>query len=199
MMRAIAIALAATAAAACTKTRYTSDVNAPGVVTLAPPPRENGDPALYVPPADPGERELYLGTGVVFGPGTGRRPMRGSDDTNVELGFFARIAFETLARSHRKDDLPWPEDNWVLNLGWAPLQTGADDDIGPAHVELERTFYLLSAGAGIAVYPDDGNAGPQVTLAAKPYGVRFRYMAQTGWEVWGAFQLELPAAFTWSR
>ena len=30
-------------------------------------------------------------------------------------------------------------------------------------------------------------------------GVRFRYMAETGFEVFGAFQLELPTAITWSR
>ena len=51
----------------------------------------------------------------------------------------------------------------------------------------------------VAVYPDDGNAGLQLTLALKPYGVRFRYMAETGFEVFGAFQLELPTAITWSR
>ena len=55
------------------------------------------------------------------------------------------------------------------------------------------------AGLGAAVYPDDGNAGVQATLAARPYGLRFRYMNQTGFEFLGAIQLELPRAFAWSR
>ena len=37
------------------------------------------------------------------------------------------------------------------------------------------------------------------TAAWKPYGVRVRYMAETGFEIFGAFQLELPTAITWSR
>lgn len=198
MSRAVALTLALAAITGCTRTRYVSDTNAPGIVTLAPPPREDGSAELYVEPTDPGEKELYVGPGLVFGPGAGRRPSPG-DDPGTELGFFVRLAFSTHARSHRKEDVPWPENHWVLNLGWAPLQTGDDVDIGPAHVELERTFLLFSAGAGVAVYPDDGNAGGQVTLAAKPWGLRMRYMAQTGFEIWAAFQVELPSAWTWSR
>ena len=52
-MRAVALALCATAAVACTKTRYTSTVNAPGNATLAPPPFENGDPARMAPALRP--------------------------------------------------------------------------------------------------------------------------------------------------
>lgn len=199
MRRALALALAAGALGACTGLRHHSDANAPGKVTLAPPPRENGDPALYVEPDDPGEHELYVAPGVVFGPGAGRDPGNSDTDADVELGFYLRFAYEAHAKSHRSRDLPWPERNWALNVGWSPLQTGRDDGIGPAHAEVERTFYLLSAGAGVAVYPDDGNAGPQVTLACKPYGLRMRYMVETGFEIWAAFQVELPTAFTWSR
>lgn len=191
------LALAALALAGCPQTRLTSDVNAPGRVTLAPPAREDGTAALYVEPEDPGEHELYFAPGVVVGPVSGRHPA--AHDAGVELGVYLRLAYQRRARSHRSREVPWPLQGWALNLGWAPLQTGAEVDNGPAYVELERVWFVLSAGLGVAVYPDDGNAGVQLTLAARPYGLRLRYMAETGFEVLGAFQFELPSAYSWSR
>lgn len=197
-MRAVALTLAlAAAATGCTRTRFTSDVNAPGKVTLAPPPREDGSPGLYVEPDDPGEHEVYFAPGVVIGPASGRRP--DASDAGIELGMYLRMAYNTHARSHRKDDVPLPIHGWALQAGWSPLQTGADVDIGPVFVELEKVFFVTAIGFGVAVYPDDGNAGLQLTLAARPYGLRFRYMAETGFELIGAFQLELPSAYSWSR
>lgn len=194
-MRALAVAVVALGG--CTRMYYTSDVNAPGTVTLAPPARENGSPTLYVEPTDPGEHELYFAPGVVVGPVSGRHP--DGVDAGVELGLFVRLAYRTTDRSHREHDLPWPMRGFSLNLGWSPLQTGSDVDLGPAFVELERNFFFLSAALGVAIYPDDGNAGVQATFAARPYGLRLRYMNETGFEVLGAIQLELPRAYAWSR
>ena len=56
MRAAVAVAVLA-GLAGCPRTRITSDVNAPGKVTLAPPARENGAPELYVEPEDPGEAQ----------------------------------------------------------------------------------------------------------------------------------------------
>ena len=196
-MRRVALALFATAA--CTGSRYAPTVNAPGNVTLAPPPREDGTADLYVAPTDPGEHELYIAPGIVGGPGIGRRDL-GADDSAAEVGVFVRVAYQTRSTSHRKDDVPVPKlGGYVLNLGWAPLQYATRAETGPVHAELERAWWWVSAGLGAAVYPDDGNAGVQATLAAKPWGVRFRYMAETGFEVFAAFQVELPTAITWSR
>ena len=186
-MRVVIVALALVAAAACTKSRYHSTVNAPGHVTLAPPPRENGTPELFVAPDDPGERELYVAPGLVAGPGIGRRDLPADDDVAVELGLYLRLAYKSTAHSHRRDDVPWPAPGWALNLGWAPLQHGTRAEVGPVHAEVERQWFIASAGLGVAVYPDDGNAGLQLTLALKPYGVRFRYMAETGFEA-GRFE-----------
>jgi hypothetical protein len=192
-----ALVVAALGLGACTHGYYTSDVNAPGNVTLAPPARENGAPELYVEPTDPGEHELYFAPGLTAGPVLGRHP--DGNDAGVELGFYVHLAYKTSERSHRKDDLPYPVHGWSLNLGWSPLQTGADVDIGPTWVEVERNWYFLSAALGAAVYPDDGDAGVQLTLAARPYGLRLRYMNETGFELVGAFQVELPRAYAWSR
>ncbi|MBK9036649.1 MAG: hypothetical protein IPL61_36270 [Myxococcales bacterium] len=198
MSRALVVGLALAAAAGCTQARYHSTVNAPGIVTLAPPARENGSPELYVPPQDPGEHELYVAPGVIGGMGVGRHEP-GPNKNGAELGLYLRMAYKTTTRSHHRDDLPWPAPGWALNLGWAPLQYGPHAEVGPIHVEVERQWFLASVGLGVAVYPDDGTAGVQLTGAFKPYVARVRYMAETGFEVFAGLQLELPRAITWSR
>jgi hypothetical protein len=129
--------LIAVAATGCDGLRYRSTTNAPGKITLAAPPRENGSPSLYVPAEDPGEHELYVGPGVVAGPGVGRVEV-GEDDVAVEVGLYLRLAYAKKAKSHRRDDLPLPATGWALNLGWAPLQYAEHADIGPVYAELER-------------------------------------------------------------
>ncbi len=167
MKAAVGAVAAVLAAGGCTGTRFHSTVNAPGNVVLAPPPFENGAPELYVEATDPGEREVYLGPGVVVGPTTGRYP-RADGDAGVELGFYLRLAYKEVATSHREDDVPWPAPGWALNVGWSPLQYTDNAAFGPVHLEVERQWFLGSIGAGLAVYPQDGGAGAQVTAAWKP-------------------------------
>lgn len=197
MSRAVAVALVLTAAG-CPGVRHHATVNAPGNVVLAPPPFENGTPELYVEPTDPGERELYIAPGIVGGPASGRHPSSG-DRTGGELGFYVRLAYKETPSSHRDGDVPWPAPGWALNLGWTPLQYTDEAWLGPIHAEVERQWFLASIGAGLAFYPTDPDVGLQATAAFKPYGVRVRYLPDTGWEIAAALQLELPAAITWSR
>jgi len=187
----------------CPGTRKTFDTNAPGIVHLeAPPPRENGDPTLYVAPEDPGEHELYVGPAVVLGPGSGRSG--NGHDTEFEAGLQVRLAYAALTSSHRSKDVPFPKSGWAMTLGWSPIQTdhrgaAGSDLVADTYVEIERYWFIASAGLGIVTYPDDWDGGIQVTLNLRPYGFRMRYLADGGFEYMAAFRLELPTAFTWSR
>ena len=191
--------------AACPGTRYRSDINAPGIVHLeAPLPRENGDPALYLEPEDPGEHELYVGPAVVLGPGTGRT--NDPDHAEFEADLQVRVAYQELETSHRAKDFPFPKKGgWAMTLGWAPIQTDHATDgslegkTGPVYLEVERFWTVFSAGLGPVAYGGPWDGGVQLTLSAMPYGFRMRYLADGGFEFMAAFRLELPAAFNWSR
>ncbi|MBZ0234402.1 MAG: hypothetical protein K8M05_18880 [Deltaproteobacteria bacterium] len=185
--------------------RYRSDVNAPGIVHLeAPPPRENGDPSRYVEPEDPGEHELYIGPAVVLGPATGRTS--DAAHTEFEADLQVRVAYQALATSHRSKDLPFPRKaGWAMTLGWAPIQTDHAADgsrewnRGPLYLEVERYWMVFSAGLGAVAYTNEWDGGVQLTLTAMPYGLRMRYLADGGFELMGAFRIELPTAINWSR
>jgi hypothetical protein len=194
----------AAALCGCPKTRLRSDVNAPGIVHLeAPPPRENGDPALYIEAEDPGENELYIGPAVVLGPASGRGGGNGHD-TEFEASLQVRLAYTALRASHRAKDVPIPRSGFALTLGWSPIQTAhtageLEANGGPVYLEVERYFFIASAGLGVVAYPGDWDGGVQLTLSAMPYGIRLRYLVDGGFEVLGAFRLELPTAINWSR
>ncbi len=205
LTRLVLVAAALVVLGGCPKTRYRSDVNAPGIVHLeAPPPRENGDPAVYVEPEDPGEHELYIGPAVVLGPGSGRTS--DSQHAEFEADLQVRVAYQTLETSHRSKDIPFPKQaGWAMTLGWSPIQTDhrPDDTIevntGPLYVEVERYWMVFSAGLGAVTYVDEWDGGVQLTLTAMPYGFRMRYLADGGFEFMGAFRLELPTSINWSR
>jgi hypothetical protein len=197
-------ALAVVLLGACPGLRHKSDTNAPGIVHLeAPPPRENGSEALYVEPEDPGEHEVYIGPGVVLGPASGRT----YDDqhTEFETAIQLRLAYTPRDKSHRSRDVPFPQKGWALTLGWSPLQTDHDPAgnidvrMGPVYAEVERYWFVFSAGLGVAAYTQDFDVGPQVTLNAAIYGLRMRYLADGDFELMAAFRVELPTAINWSR
>lgn len=207
MGKVIAIAIAALSllVAGCPRTRFHSDVNAPGIVHLeAPPPYENGDPARYLEPEDPGEHDLYLGPAVVLGPASGRTS--DSNHAEFEADLQLRVAYQSLATSHRSKEIPFPtRAGWAMTLGWAPVQTDhrADDTLdwntGPLYLEVERFWTVFSAGVGAVAYTNEWDGGVQVTLTAMPYGFRMRYLADGGWEYMAAFRVELPTSINWSR
>jgi hypothetical protein len=202
--RALLATLALALLGGCPGTRHRSDVNAPGIVHLeAPPPRENGDPQRFLEPEDPGEQEVYLGPAIILGPASGRS--YDSNHTEFETSIQLRVAYRTLAKSHRSEDVPFPMKGWALTVGWSPLQTdhAPSDDVtfhtGPVYAEVERFWYIASAGLGLVSYPDNWDTGVQATLNFMPYGIRMRYLAEGGFEVMAAFRLELPTAINWSR
>lgn len=203
-VRAWVLTVAALFLGGCPGLRHRSDANAPGIVHLeAPPPRENGDAARYEVPEDPGEQEVYLGPAIILGPASGRD--YDHTHTEFETSLQLRMAYVKLPRSHHSEDVPFPTKGWALTLGWSPLQTAHDPageigfHTGPVYAEVERYWFIASAGFGAVAYPDNWDAGVQLTLNFMPYGIRMRYLADGGFEVMGAFRLELPTAINWSR
>lgn len=202
-MKTLAV-LAVVVLAGCPGLRHRADTNAPGIVHLeAPPPRENGDPERFIEAEDPGEHDLYIGPAVILGPASGRS--YDSNQTEFETAVQLRLAYSRLAKSHRSEDVPFPHKGWAMTLGWSPLQTDHDPagelgfHTGPVYGEVERFWFIASAGLGVVSYPDNWDTGVQMTLNFMPYGLRMRYLAQGGFEIMAAFRLELPTAINWSR
>jgi hypothetical protein len=165
----IAIAMTVVGLAGCPRARIHPTTNAPGNVVLAPPAFENGQ-ASFIAASDPGEREIYIGPGIVGGPASGREP--DDSDTGVELGAYVRLAYSEREFSHHQDEVPWPMPGWALSLGWSPLQYKHHYATGPVYAEVERQWLMFSVGLGVAAYPDTGATGGQLTVAAMPIGLR---------------------------
>jgi hypothetical protein len=193
--------------------RYHSTRNAPGnVVDLDQPmPGERGDPSAYVEPRDPGEHQLGVAPGAWFHFGAGRNPAPGIDDVNMEIGMQVQLAFGERDETGKKGALGFPLNSWGAALGWGFVQTNGDAPatMGPVSVEATRTWYLVQAAAGVAVYPTPGegegdqeggvDVGGQITLTAAVWSVRVRYVQDSGFEFFGGYQLMLPSSITWSR
>ena len=54
-------------------------------------------------------------------------------------------------------------------------------------------------GIGPVVYPSELDAGGQLTVRFTLLAARVRYLADSGVEVWGGFQLPIPFFFGRSR
>ncbi len=197
--------------AGCPGFKKHNNRNAPGVVDIDTPPvtPERGDPAMYEVPADPGEHHLGVAPAIFIGPGLGRLGDLGATDSTLEVGGQVHLSFGESATSGGKNAFDYPWSAWGLSLGWGLQTNGSRPTIAaPVYVEATRHFYLASASAGLAVYPTAGNVyqdiggvdlGAQLTIAFWPYMVRFRYMQDTGFEVFGVVQFEVPASVTWSK
>jgi len=206
--------LLALLAGGCPGLRHHSTHNAPGnVVDLDQPlPGERGDPAAYQEPEDPGEHQLGIAPGAWFHLGTGRVPPEGvTDAVSIEAGVQVQLAFGERDRTAPRGAVGFPLDSWGATLGWSFVQKNGElpATIGPVFAEATRTFYLVQASAGVAVYPTPGeviggraegvDVGGQLSLQAAVFSVRMRYMQDSGFEVFAGYQLMLPASITWSR
>ncbi len=190
--------------------------NAPGIVDIdAPIARETGDPQFYEVPADPGEHAVGLAPGLGVGMGVGRL----SNDFTVELSVQMHISYGERESSLGRGAVGYPWSNWGATIGWGVFQVTEDDDpdtymgddysLGPIYAELTRQWFLLSASAGLAIYPTPGlvaggraegvDAGAQISFMAEPLGLRFRYMADSGFEAYFGYQFEIPTSITWSK
>ncbi len=190
--------------AGCPSLVQHSTRHAPGRVDLSQPPaREVGDPAAYDAPADPGENRVAILPGASWGMGGGRTG-GGAGEVAVQL----RFTFpEARDRSLGKDEFPAPWAAWGGTVGWAIAQLPLDRIEHPSHrtvggpiyAEVNRTWLYATIGLGAAVYPSNPEVGPQISATAAIYMVRARYLPQSGFEIFGGFQLELPTVWTWSR
>lgn len=213
MRRAIAAAALLLAGCPAGGLRHHSTRNAPGdVVDLDQPmPGERGEPAAYVEPTDPGEHQLGIAPGAWLHFGTGRVAPEGVDDTSIEAGIQVQLAFGERRETGDKGAVGFPLNSWGATLGWAFVQSNGDlpATMGPIFVEATRTWYLVQAAAGVAVYPTPGevvggreegvDVGGQITLTAAVVSIRMRYVQDSGFEVFGGYQLMLPSSITWSR
>lgn len=198
--------------AGCPALKHHAVRNAPGNVELdLAPVRETGDPAAFEPPSDPGEHRMGIAPGLFVGPASGRLSSASGHDTALELGMQVHLSFQDTERSSGRDAFGYPPNAWGASIGWAFFQSyqSRPTVMGPVYLEATRHVWLASLGAGVAVYPTPGkvgsgsvggvDAGAQVTLGAWPFMLRMRWMQDTGFEIAGVIQIELPLSVTWSR
>jgi hypothetical protein len=193
--------------AGCPGLRHHSTRNAPGHVDIDTPyAPERGQPDVHEAPRDPGENQLGIMPSFWFMPGMGRTELTG-DDVTLELGASVSMAFGERQHTGNKGAIGFPFVSWGATLAWAIVQTNPDGSgedatvMGPVSVEATRFWYLLRASAGIAFYPTPGDvdAGAQVTLQAAVFALRMRYIQDSGFEIFGGYELPLPASITWSK
>ncbi len=189
-------ALVALACAGC----FHATTHAMGNVDLGTPmPLERGDPAAYEPPRDPGEHVLGVAPALWFMGGSGRHDV---PDGELEIGGSLSLAFSERDTSATRGELAFPFDSWGATVGWGFVQTGGDvTEVGPVSIEATRFWYGTAVSAGAAIYPTAGHldAGAQVSLEALCYALRLRYLQDSGFEIFGGYELTLPGSITWSR
>jgi hypothetical protein len=186
--------------------RYHSTHNAPGDADLDTPiTGERGDPAVYEEPDDPGENQLGIMPAFWFMPGAGR--IAHPSDATLEVGGSVTLAFGERDTTASKGALGFPFDSWGVTFGWAFVQTDPDASGpnasvgGPVSIEATRIWYIVSASAGVAFYPTPGDmdVGAQVSLQAAIFALRMRYVQDSGFEIFGGYEIPIPASITWSR
>jgi hypothetical protein len=191
--------------AGCAGFRHHSPRNAPGIIDVdTPAPGERGDPKAYVWATDPGENQLGIMPAFWFMPGAGR--VENTNDATLELGAQVTFAFGERDSTGSKGAIGFPLDSWGATIGWAFVQIMPDtvDDTtirGPVSIEATRVWYLVAASAGVCFYPTPGNmdVGGQITLSAAIFALRMRYVQDSGFEIFGGYEVPLPASITWSR
>lgn len=220
-MRRALLAAAIVALAGCPGLKRHSLRNAPGKLDIqVPPARLTMDPQQDIP-EDPGVNQLGIAPGLSVMPGIGRMYGDGNREGSLELGVKVHVAFGESADSGGKGALGFPRDGWGATLGWGiaqfgfsdtsfPEQAGTPTVMGPITLEATRHwFYMLNVSGGLVLYPTPGavgdgsergvDAGGQLSAGAGPFAIKMRYVQDSGFEIFGGYQLYLPAALTWSR
>ncbi len=183
--------------AGCADSAHVSLRNAPGSIDLATPiAHENGDPARYEPPKDPGaDTTVLFAIPYVVG-GAGR--FRPGSDGSGELGFEMRA-------EQSRHGLLDPEA-WAITAGMAFVQWGdAVRTVAPGafYAEVDRRWlakvWPIDVGVGPLLYVDDSSVGVQATLRVAVVMIRARYVANTGAEWFVGGEIPIPFFFGQSR
>jgi hypothetical protein len=197
--------------------KHHSSHNAPGNVDIdAPPARQTAEPDTYEVPVDPGENALGIAPGGSIQFGAGRLT---GDTMAMEFALQLHLSYSKRGSSRGRGAVGYGWDNWGATVGWAFVQNTEDEDpetysgsdtyMGPIYAEVTRQWYALAASAGVAIYPTPGSsangraegvdAGAQISLMCEPFGVRARFVQDSGFEIFAGYQFEIPYAVTWSQ
>jgi len=190
-MRALVLA---GALGACTDYAQVSLHDGPGNVDLGQPIlHENGDPARYDPPTDPGAHHIALIAAPHILGGLGRHGA--VNEPGLEFRF------------ERSDEGPMAGENWGIGAGMAFAQFGdTTRTVAPGAFYAEVSYRVLiknalplDVSAGPVVYVDDASLGGQLTLRFLVFMFRSRYVANTGFEALGGLEIPIPFLFGWSK
>ncbi|CAN5886213.1 hypothetical protein BH11MYX3_BH11MYX3_40200 [soil metagenome] len=203
MMRAL-ILLAALSG--CEMYAHRSMHNAPGLVDLdTPPGRERGEPNAFTSPSQPATETIavFVMPEIVFG--TGRLDTgQGAAETGVSFRV-ERVVDKNGALLHRQAFAI------TGGVGLAQFSENRPTMFGATYVEVNYRSFLgflpVDLGAGAAVYPSvtvaaigehyDASVGGQLSLRFPLVHVRMRYIANSGFEIMGGY--EIPIAFFFGR
>lgn len=193
-------ALAGLALAGCYEYARVSMRNAPGVTDLSKPPeRENGDPDKLEPATTPGAQTLTVIAMPSLMLGAGRRPI--DNAPTVEPGL--ELRFE---RYTGREGQLLGARGFAATAGIGFVQAAGDQPViaGPLFLEADYRTVLaktwpVALGLGPVVYPSEFDAGGQLTVRLPLMAVRVRYLADSGFEFFGGFQVPIPFFFERSR
>lgn len=194
----LGIVLALAVLAGCPSYASVSRVNAPGIVDISTPlaPEAGRDDDHELPTTNPGSASTVVWLHPSLGVGVSR-----TRDTIGELAFDVGIE-----RADTPDTDGIARNAWGVMAGTGIFQLklaeGVGRDVvfpGPLYAEAFRRKFLVSAGAGVVVYPDTRDIGVQTTLRGPLMQVRLRYVTGTGFEALFGVDLHIPLIFGRSR
>ncbi len=147
--------------------------------------------------ADPGERVVVLGAGVLGGGGL--VDVGAGVDAAALFGLEASLHLGTNETSHSEDGIVWPQRALGVNAGLSLGLFGREHSRGTGYVELQA----LSEGTAIAggwAFPVLRDArGPQLTLSLGPFFVRGAWFLDDGGELVFGTAIKPWGVFTESR
>lgn len=198
---AIAAIAAIAALGGCTQYTRVHMKNAPGVTDISKPlERENGDPDRFEPAVDPGAKTLTVFTNPTLMIGAGREPLPAHEaayEPGLELRFEHHTAEGRALLAERALAV-------TAGIGFVQAVNGRPTIGGPLFTEINYRFPTWNnaptdIGLGPVVYPANFDAGAQLTVRLFLISARVRYLADSGFEIWGGFQIPIPFFFGRSR